>query len=810
MQTGILATKVFIPPNRPDWVARPRLLQKLDNGLRVGNKLAMVSAPAGSGKTTLVTGWVDGLRASSNGIQTAWLSLDAGDNDLAVFFSYLIAALRTCEPAIGEVTASLLAQPNLPAADALLLPLVNDLTRMSGRVVLVLDDYHVIQLPTIHEALALLIERQPPNMQVVITTRQDPLLPLARWRARGMLTEIRLRELRFNEEEVAEFLSRAVGSNLRAEDIAALENRTEGWIAGLQLAAISLSQSSPLPGDGSITEFIHSFTGNDRFVMDYLLDEVLVRQPGPVQQFLLHTSVLERFNSDICQALLENNGGETTKSLPEANTATAILSYLDQANLFLISLDNQRQWYRYHHLFAELLQYRLRSLHGRALVDNLKRNASLWFDANGFADEAIRYAQSAEDWQLSCRLIEKHSPPLMQRGEQTTVVRWLSPMPEPVIRQNAALCRYYGYILTVTGKLEQGETTLRYAEQAFPGDADHLGSTLAFASYNACFRGDFRQEIEQSQRALDLLPAENQWMRGLAAISLGLGLCHTGDPEGCEAAMKEALAAGWRSNNTRTSVHALTYLGRISVLRLDFAQAERYFRQACEAWVDGQAPTASSGQAPTASSGQAPTSGPSYLGAGSGQAPTANSGQAPTAGSGQAFVGIDIPLLDLAQMKYEQNDLEQSMETMERGMEANRRSGGIEMRAYGYRIAARLHQLRGDMAKAHDFLKQAIDLAREYTLSPLTLSLNAACQVEMALAEGNLHQARLAAGNIVNSLGLFTFNFFPEMARVRFLLAQGNRRAGLSELEVGLARAEKPGWEYPAIAGARAAGVGRN
>ena len=212
MQTGILATKVFIPPNRPGWVARPRLLQKLDDGLRAGNKLAMVSAPAGSGKTTLVTGWVDGLRASSNGTQTAWLSLDAGDNDLAVFFSYLIAALRTCEPAIGEVTASLLAQPTLPAADALLLPLVNDLTRMSGQVVLVLDDYHVIQLPAIHEALALLIERQPPNMQVVITTRQDPLLPLARWRARGMLTEIRLRELRFNEEEVAEFLSRAVGS----------------------------------------------------------------------------------------------------------------------------------------------------------------------------------------------------------------------------------------------------------------------------------------------------------------------------------------------------------------------------------------------------------------------------------------------------------------------------------------------------------------------------------------------------------------------------------------------------------------------
>ncbi|MBE0697615.1 MAG: hypothetical protein IH586_11900, partial [Anaerolineaceae bacterium] len=681
-------------------------------------------------------------KSAPGGVKISWLSLDASDNDMAVFLSYLISALRICEPKIGAVTENLLDQSPLPALEALLLPLVNELACLSGQVILVLDDYHMIQLPEIHKALAFIIERQPPNMETVITSRQDPLLPLARWRARGILAEIRLKELRFTEQETAEFLSQAIGFDLKAEDIASLETRTEGWIAGLQLAAISLVQSGLTPGENAVSDFIQSFTGNDRFIMDYLIDEVLSRQPEPIQQFLLHTSILERFNAELCQALFENEGEDTQ----------SILAYLDQANLFLIPLDHRREWYRYHHLFSELLQYRLKSTQGKSLVLTLKRRASAWFDNNSFAGESIRYAQSAADWDLSCSLIEKYGPSIMQRGEQAEVLRWLGPIPDSVIRQNPVICRYYGYILSVTGKLDLGEIYLRLAEQALPGDQDHLGSTLAFASYNACFRGEFQSEIDLSRRALSLLPKENHWMRGLAAVSLGLGLCHTGDPQGSETAMKEAFLAGQMTNHARTCVHALTYLGRISVLRLDFQQAESYFQQACEYKIDGR-----------------------------------------------IYAGIDIPLFDLAQLKYEQNDLDRSMAYVEQGLETNQHSGGIEMRAYGYRLAARLNQLRGNQAVAKEYLSRALQLAREYNLSPLTLILNDACQIEMALTEGDMQEARVASASYTHSQGLYTFNFFPQMARVHLLLVQGNKRDAMNLLEPALHCAERPGWEFPRL-----------
>jgi LuxR family transcriptional regulator, maltose regulon positive regulatory protein len=742
MHTSLLTTKLFTPPNRPNWVVRPRLLQTLNDSRRQGCRMVMVSAPAGFGKTTLVTGWIDTLKQIPGGAKTSWLSLDASDNDLGVFLSYLIAALRRFAPGIGEITENLLEQTPLPTPEALLLPLVNDLTTLNEQVILVLDDYHLIQLPEIHQALAFIIERQPPNMEIVITTRQDPLLPLSRWRARGLLREIRLKELRFNEGEAAEFLSHAIGFALKAEDVAALETRTEGWIAGLQLAAISLVQSGASPGENEASHFIQTFTGNDRFIMDYLIDEVLSRQAEDVQRFLLHTSVLERFNAGLCQDLLQNDGADPL----------AILAYLDQANLFLIPLDQKREWYRYHHLFAELLQYRLKNAQGTTLVTELKRRASAWFDRNGYADEALRYAQAAADWEMSACLVEKYGPYYVQRGELAMVMRWLAALPDPAIRQSPFLCRFYGYLLTISGKLDLGEIYLRLAEEALPDDADHQGSTLAFASYNACFRGDFQGEIELARRALALLPKENTWTRGLAAVSLGLGLCHVEDPEGCESAMKEAFLAGQLAQNMRTCVHALTYLGRTSVLHLDFRQAESYFQHASEYKVDGR-----------------------------------------------DYGGSDMAVFDLAQLKYEQNDLEPSLACVQHGLELNQRTGGIEMRAYGYRLAARLHQLRGEREKAREYFARVLRLAEDYNLSPLTLSLNAACQVEMALTDGNYLEARQASTTFVNATGLYTFCFYPELARVHLLLAQGKLREGMNELEPALARAERPGWEYPRL-----------
>lgn len=740
MHAYILATKLFTPTNRPNWVSRPRLLEKLNEGMRQGCRLAMVSAPAGFGKTTLVTGWINSLKNTGSGVWTTWLSLDAGDNDLGVFLSYLITALRSCQPEIGEITCNLLEQTKIPPLETLLLPLVNDLIRLEGQVILVLDDYHLIQLPEIHRAMAFIIERQPPNLQIVITSRQDPLLPLARWRARGILCEIRMKDLRFTQEEAAEFLSQAIGFPLKAEDIAALESRTEGWIAGLQLAAISLAQSGENLDQNSASTFIHSFTGNDRFIMDYLIDEVLSRQPEEVQAFLLHTSVLERFNADLCQALIGD---------ADADPLT-ILNYLDQANLFLVPLDQQREWYRYHHLFSELLQYRLRTQHGKALITRLKQRASVWFERQGLAEEAVRYAQSAGDWESYARLMEMYGPMIIQRGELAMVMRWFGAIPDAIVRQNPVLCRFQGYLLTIAGKLQLGEVYLHLAQEMLTGDPDHQGSTLAFASYNLCFQGDFLGEIELARRALALLPQTNQWVRGLAAVSLGLALCHADDPQGCESAMIEALHAGQMTKNIRTCVHALTYLGRVSVLYLRFQQAEHHFLQAVEFKVDGR-----------------------------------------------PYAGVDIPVFDLAQLKYEQNDLERSMAYVHQGLAFNQRTGGIEMRAYGFRLAARLYQLRGEREKAKQYLIQALQLAQDHNLSPLTLSLNAACQVEMALADENFQEARQASANLFTPAGLYTFNFHPELARVRLLLAQGNKREALSRLQPALARAERPGWDYP-------------
>jgi LuxR family maltose regulon positive regulatory protein len=360
MSIPLLATKLYLPPYRPNLVTRPRLLQKLDESLRMGSRLILLSAPAGFGKTTLVTEWIDTLNAASAdgkaaqlAVKIAWLSLDEGDNDLATFLAYLVAALQTAAPGAGEATRKMLESGPLPAADALLLPLVNDLAGLSAPLVLVLDDYHEIQLPAIHEAMAFLIERHPPKMEIIITTRQDPLLPLTRWRARGLLAEIRLKDLRFTEQEAAEFLNRTMGLSLQAEDIAILENRTEGWIAGLQLAAVSLQQSSGGCGECA-SDFIQSFTGNDRYIMDYLVDEALCCLTVPVVSFLLNTSILERFNAALCQAVLQSAVPWDGKSHPpgEPEPAAALLDYLDRSNLFLIPLDNRREWYRYPHTSA--------------------------------------------------------------------------------------------------------------------------------------------------------------------------------------------------------------------------------------------------------------------------------------------------------------------------------------------------------------------------------------------------------------------------------------------------------------------------
>src|SRR5437588_6988780 len=449
MPTPILATKLYIPRLRPNVVSRPRLIERLNEGLH--RNLILISAPAGFGKTTLVSAWV-----ASCDRQVAWLSLDEGDSDPARFLTYLVAALRTIAATIGEGVLGVLQSPQPPPTESILTALLNEITTIPDHFVLILDDYHVIDAKAIDQALTFLVEHLPPQMHLVIATREDPQLPLARLRARDQLTELRATDLRFTPSEAAEFLNQGMGLNLSAEDVTALEARTEGWIVGLQLAAISLQ------GQQDVTGFITSFTGSHHFVLDYLVEEVLQQQSESLQTFLLRTSILDRLCGSLCDAVL----------LTPSGSGQATLEYLEHANLFLVPLDNERRWYRYHHLFADLLRQRL---HQRSAsspgdevgdVTELHRRASVSYDDHGLEIDAFHHAANANDVARAERLIEGEGMPLQFRGAGAPVLNWLESLPKTALDTRPSLWVTYASTLLFGGQLTVVEPQLQPAEAA--------------------------------------------------------------------------------------------------------------------------------------------------------------------------------------------------------------------------------------------------------------------------------------------------------------------------------------------------------
>ncbi|HET7091287.1 MAG TPA: hypothetical protein VFL17_21845, partial [Anaerolineae bacterium] len=397
-----LATKLYIPRARPHLVPRPRLIRRLVDGL--ARPLVLISAPAGFGKTTLMSEW----RASEAGrdFPLAWLSLDDDDNDLTRFLAYFVAALRALMPGFGDTALALLQSPQPPLPKAVLTGLINDLSDFDAPFALVLDDYHVITAQPIHGALTFLLDHLPPHIHLVLLTRADPPLPLPRLRARNQLTGIRAADLRFTVDETADFLNRVMALNLSAGDIAALEQRTEGWIAGLQLAALSM-QGHDAQG---LSDFITAFTGGHHYIADYLAEEVLNRQSDAVRSFLLKTSILDRLTASLCNALTERVDGQTT------------LEALEQANLFVTPLDDDRGWYRYHHLFADVLRSRLRQAYPDQLPE-LHRRAAEWYELNGLAYEAIQHLLASSAFQDMARLVEQEAMTKLNRGEVTLLLR---------------------------------------------------------------------------------------------------------------------------------------------------------------------------------------------------------------------------------------------------------------------------------------------------------------------------------------------------------------------------------------------------
>ncbi|MCW2682112.1 MAG: ATP-dependent transcriptional regulator, MalT-like, LuxR family [Blastococcus sp.] len=544
MAGPLLETKLHVPRARRGLVARSRLDERLRRG--TDSALTLVSAPAGFGKTTVLTEWL--ATTPADGRSVAWLSLDPRDNDPAVFWTYLVAALQAVEPAIGVSARSLLQSPHAPS-EAVLESLLNDLSGFSGDLVLVLDDYHVIEAREVQDGMAFLLDHLPPQVHLVIATRADPSLPLARLRGRGDLVEVRVADLRFTADEAAAYLSEVMGLQLATGDVEVLAGRTEGWIAALQLAALSLQ------GREDVAGFIAGFAGDDRYIVDYLVEEVLQRQPDLVRNFLLQTSVLGRLSGALCDAVTGQDDGK------------AMLEALDRANLFLVALDDRRQWYRYHHLFADVLRARLLDEQPERVRD-LHLRASAWCEHNGARSEAVEHALSAGDLERAAALIELAIPALRQARQEATLRRWLEALPDELFRTRPVLTiGYVGSLMSrgdlqgVEERLEDAERWLDAADRAPVGGmvvedpAGYRALPSSIAMYRAglaLMLGDVGATMTYARRALDLAGEDDHLARGAPAALLGLAYWtggHLDEARRCYAAAMASLAtAGYHSD----------------------------------------------------------------------------------------------------------------------------------------------------------------------------------------------------------------------------------------------------------------------
>jgi LuxR family maltose regulon positive regulatory protein len=541
MAVQLLSTKLNIPPMRPGLVPRPRLMDRLYAGLH--RKLTLVSASAGFGKTTLLGEWAGGCDCP-----VSWLSLDEGDNDPIRFTHYLIAALQQFDKEIGLAVSSFLRTPQLPPPDSLITALINDIAGTAGPFFLVLDDYHVIQAGWIHEAVEFLLEHMPPQMHLLLATRHDPPLSLPRLRVRDQLIELREDDLRFTADEATAFLNQALGLSLDAQIVDTLETRTEGWIAGLQLAALSM-ESRP---EESMGDFVAAFGGSHRHVIDYLADEVLAQQPEEIRSFLRQTSFLDRLTAPLCDALMGRDD------------SVAILRQLELSNLFLIPLDDRRIWYRYHQLFAEFLRTDL----DEADRADLHLRAARWLESQGLWTESVKHALASGDVKEAARTIGLAADSALQSTALTTLHGWLDALPERVVRESVELATYKGFVLFYRGF--QGEAAF-YAQAAgnkLNPDAQpaSAGRLLALRAHLALSDGSYSEAIVLCREALARLDEEDYLFRGLTLNLLGQTLEWQGDV----AAAADAYRAG-----THTGHQAGDYVGALAAqVNLAFALNE--------------------------------------------------------------------------------------------------------------------------------------------------------------------------------------------------------------------------------------------
>jgi len=722
MSTPILTTKLYIPALRPKVVFRTRLIERLNEGLN--RKLTLISAPAGFGKTTLLSEWVAVCERP-----VAWLSLDEGDNAPTRFLTYLIAALQTVATNIGEGMLNALQSPQAPPTESILTALLNEITTVRDNFTLVLDDYHVIDARPVNNALTFLLERLPPQMRLVIATREDPDLPLARLRVGSHLTELRVLDLRFTPSEAAEFLNQVMGLSLSAENIAALVAGAEGWIAGLQLAAISMQ------GHQDADSFIKSFTGSHHFVMDYLVEEVLQRQSESVQTFLLRTSILNRMCGPLCDAVL----------LAPSASGQETLEYLERANLFIIPLDDERRWYRYHHLFADLLRQRLHQGAASSTGDEKDSvakfhiRASQWYEDNGLDIEAFHHAAAANDVERAERLIEGKGIPLHFRGAVTAILDWLATLPTTVLNARPSLWWRYAALLLVNGQTTGVEEKLQAAEAALQGaepddKTPHLVGQIAAARATlALTRYQIETMLAQSRRALKYLPPKYLSSRANANWTLGYAYYLQGDRAAARQAYTEAISL---SQNIFTTILATIGLGNVQEADNQLHLADQTYRRVLQLAGD------------------------------------------------QPLQIIYDAHLGLARVLYEWNDLDAAEEHGRQSLHLARQYDRVIDRFIVCEVfLARLKLAQGDLAGAAAILAQADQSARQQNFV-YRIPEVATAQVLTLLRQGNLPAAAQLAQ---------THELPVSQARVH--LAQGNPSKALAVLGPFRQQVEAKGWE---------------
>ncbi|MFN2296957.1 MAG: LuxR C-terminal-related transcriptional regulator [Candidatus Promineifilaceae bacterium] len=730
----ILRTKLHQPFLRPVLVPRPRLKEQIARGLR--GPLTLITAPAGFGKTTLIASSI-----ASCGMPVAWLSLDKDDNQLHRFLTYLVAAIQTAEHAVGIKAAQLLEAANKVPTDAVLISLINDLDVTGEEIALVLDDYQIIANRDVHKAIVFLLERCPRSFHLVIATRSDPPLPAARLRARSQIVELRTADLRFTKPEAAQFLNDLIGLNLDENSVTALEERTEGWIAGLQMAAISMRDRR------DTHEFIAGFTGTNRFILDYLMEEVLASQSLKTQHFLLYTSFLDRLTAPLCDFILAMNeitwpadeGWLESVSLP-LYTSSSMLDFLERANLFLVPLDDERAWYRYHHLFADLLQARLHQAHPD-VVPRLHMRASTWLEQQGFYSESIHHLLAAQEVGYAADLIERYGPGLLAKSDPS-VLQLADSLPLEIILARPKLGLYQAWLLITQGKIVDVFPLLNGLWQQLANtqsDSEQVWMQVVVASALAFLNPQANRELLPDYRLLEQIPADEPILRNAADFLFGMALGRRGD---IEDAIKVSLKSIQRENNAYRSEAIPTMAPLLS--RLYLIQGRLHAAASlCREFLN----------------------------------PIKESGirHIHTAGSMK---------IDLGEVLYEWNQLEEAEQYVREGLQDNEPWQNIMTDGFGLTALARILQAKGDYSGALRVVRKFESRLQEHSWPREFEEDFHTLKIRLQLAAENLRTTSQWATQILLSKGSEGYEALYRLTLARVRLAEG-RYADVEQLLAG-------------------------